>query len=328
MRLFLIVVNIILVPIIARPDDLDFWNGNIGSATIKLFLLGTFNSANYSPIPTDNSELHTKLKNKVQGYYLYDKYKKEIPLIGTILDGHWKFDEYDGHCINCKSNGYFDGISIGDTVSGFWESADRTKHIPFRIEKAPLLKRTVFGWLRGGVWALDGAEGFCGASTFTNLHKDEHGHWRAYGSPSNGPVSWDYQLSGEEKTIVDAIRIHITDSLELVVNVKDKEVIRIPYREDPLFTIRQTTTEIDSTGQIYKYQGQPGLTPISVNIATTDIGKFDDFLNIDALCYNIPSVAHIEYAITDDLFHITLMSKDCCANQELTFKKLSAPIKH
>jgi hypothetical protein len=310
-------------------EDLSYWSGKIGNETIKLFLTGPAFPANYIPTSGADTMFDNKHKNAVSGYYFYDKNKAILSLIGTTMDGRWKFEEHNGSiCTKYKPNGYLDGYLAGDTVSGIWVSADSSKHLPFLIKKTPFLKRTVFGWLSGGEWALHGAEGICSANTFTNLRKDEQGRWRAHGSAPNGPEGWDYLLSGEEKRIVDGTRIQVTDSLELVVNVNDKEVLRISYLEDPIFTIRQTTTEIDRTGPIYEYQRQPGLTLTGVNIATTDIGKFDVFLRIDALPYNIPSVAHIEYTIIDDLFHITLLSKDCCANQDLTFKRLPASMKN
>ena len=201
-RFFLIVTTILLVPILAQSENLSFWSGKVGKATVKLFLTGPAYPDNYIPSSDAEAKFYTKHKNAVQGYYLYDKYKTMLSLIGTTLDGRWKFEEHQGSiCTNCRPNGYFDGLLTGDTVSGFWVSADSSKRLPFRIEKAPLLKRTIFGWLRGGEWALDNAEGFYGANTMTELGKDQRGRWTSGGSAISGGMREGYesQLSKEDK---------------------------------------------------------------------------------------------------------------------------------
>jgi hypothetical protein len=158
----------------------------------------------------------------------------------------------------------------------------------------------------------------------TNLGKDQKGRWTAGGSANSGGMreGFDSQLSKEDKKILDGIRIQVTDSLELVVKINSEEILRIAYREDPLFELEQITQETDGIGRVHKYQEQPGLTLSGVNIATTDVGKFDDSFRIDALPYDVPSAAHIEYVIPGDVFRVSLISANCCASQELTFKRV------
>jgi hypothetical protein len=89
----------------------------------------------------------------------------------------------------------------GDTVSGFWVSADSSKHLPFRIEKAFLLEKAIFGWLRGGEWGLDGTEGFYGAKTMTNLGKDQRGCWTAGGSAISDGMREGHQMKSQRLEI-------------------------------------------------------------------------------------------------------------------------------
>jgi hypothetical protein len=43
-----------------------------------------------------------------------------------------------------------------------------------------------------------------------------------------------------------------------VVKINSEVLLRIAYREDPLFELEQITQETDGIGRIHKYQEQPG----------------------------------------------------------------------
>jgi len=318
------VVVILLLSIQAQSAELSFWSGKIGNAGIKLFITGAAFPDNYTPGSDAEKQFYARHKNGVYAYYFYDKYKKDIALVGTMLDGRWRFEEYGGSvCINCKPNGYFDGSIKDDTVSGFWISADSSKRFPLRIENAPLQKKTVFGWLRGGEWVLDNAEGFYGANTMTGLSKDEKGRWSAGGSSISAGMREGYEsdLTKEDIKLLDGIRILVTDSLAIVIKIGTRTILRVPYTENPFVTLEKITPETDGIGRIHEYNKKPALTISSINVATTDIGEFDETFQIDALPYDTPSAAHIEYIIQGDLFRVTLVSADCCASQDLTFKR-------
>jgi len=303
-----------------------FWSGAIGEARIKLIIEGPAYPENYNPASDEDTKFYTLHKKSVRGFYQYDKFRSPLSLIGSTQDGAWKLEEHNGSiCTNCKPNGYFDGHQNGDSVSGFWTSADSSKKIPFRLTREPLLKKTILGWLRGAEWVLDGAEGFYGANTMTSLGKDQKGRWGAGGSSISGGMRepYDAKVSREENKILNGLRILVTDSLDLVVKAGIQEILRIPYQEDPYFVLEKITKDTDGIGRIHEYQGKPALTISSVNLATTDKGLFDDILQIEALPFDTPTAAHIEYIIPGDGFRITLISADCCATQDLSFVRVS-----
>lgn len=324
-------VVVLLLSIHTQSEELSFWNGKIANTGIKLFITSPAFQDNYKPGSDAEKQFYARHKNGVYAYYFYDKYKKDIALVGTMLDGRLRFDEYSGSvCTNCKPNGYFDGIIKDDTVTGFWFSADSSKRIPFRIEKKFLQRETVLGWLRGGVWVLDNAEGFYGANTMTGVSKDEKGRWSAGGSSISAGMREGYEskLTKEELVILNSIRVMVTDSLEIVIRIGTQTILRIPYTDMPYFALETITPETDGIGRIHEFKTQPALTISSVNIATTDIGGFDDAFTIDALPYDRPSAAHIEYIIPGDLFRVKLVSADCCAYLELTFKRSAVKRQH
>ena len=319
-----------MTPLSATAEDLFFWSGTVGGAKIKLFLQGRQFPEGHQLAFNDDPKFYARHKDSIRGFYEYDKYKGMLSLIGTTQDGNWKFEEHKGSiCTNCKPNGYFDGHQIGDTVTGFWLSGDSSKRVPFRIEKQPLSKRTVFGWLRGAEWALEEAEGSYGANAMTSLQKDAKGRWTAGGSSISGGMreGYDTGLSKEEKRLLSGLRILVTDSLDVVVKTDAQELLRIAYSDDPLFALDHITPEADGIGRIHAYRGKPSLTIGDINIATTDRGKFDDVLKVDALPFDTPTAAHIEYGIAGDAFRISLISADCCASQDLAFRRIPPPAK-
>lgn len=325
MQRLLIGLLVLTFPLSAAAEDLFFWSGAVGAAGIKLFIQGREYPQNHELAPNDDPKFFARHKDSMRGYYQYDKYKGELSLIGTIQDGTWKLEEHKGSvCTNCKPNGYLEGQQAGDTVTGFWISADSSKRVPFRIEKHVLSRRAVLGWLRGGEWGLDEAEGFYGANTMTGLHKATNGRWTAGGSSIVAGMreGYDASLSKEDKRLLDGFRIFVTDALDVVVRSGGQEILRIAYSDEPLFALDEITPETDGIGRIHGHRDEPGLTVGGINVGTTDRGKFDDVLKVDALPYDTPSAAHIEYGIADDVFRISLISADCCASQDLVFRRI------
>lgn len=314
-----------MYPSSAIAEDLFFWSGTIGSAKIRLFLVGREYPENHKLAFNDDPQFFARHRDSIWGFYQYDKYKTRLSLIGTTQNGDWKLEEHTGPiCTNCKPNGYFDGHQIGDTVTGFWNSGDSTKRVPFRLEKQVLSKRTVFGWLRGGEWALESAEGQYGANAMTSLWKDTKGRWKAGGSAISeaSREGYDVRLSKEESRLLSGLRILVTDSLDVVVSSDSEELLRIPYSDEPFFALDGITPQTDGIGRIHAYREKPGLTIDGMNIATTDRGGLDDVLKVDALPFDTPAAAHIDYGLADDVFGIFLISADCCAEQHLMFRRI------
>jgi hypothetical protein len=325
MQRLLVAALILLYPLSATAEELFFWDGTIGAAKIRLFLVGREYAENHKLAFNDDPKFFARHKDSIWGFYQYDKYKAELSVIGTTQDGNWKFEEHTGSiCTNCKPNGYFDGHQTGDTVTGFWTSGDSSKRLPFRIEKQRLSKKTVFGWLRGGEWALERAEGQYGANAMTSLWKDAKGRWKAGGSAITQAMREGYGLdvSKDEKRLLSGLRIFVTDSLDVVVNSDAEELLRIPYSDEPLFALDEITPETDGIGRIHAYRDKPGLTIARLTIATTDRGKLADVLKVEALPFDTPAAVHIEYGISADTFAVSLISGDCCASQELVFKRI------
>lgn len=244
--------------------------------------------------------------------------------VGKITDSIWDIEEHVGSiCINCKPNGYIQGTPVADTVTGFWYSADKSKKQPFRIVKYPITKKDIFHQLSGHRFELQSAEGFYGANTMTSLTRGPKGRWSAGGSSISAGMreAFDSDLSKSEMKLLNQLQISITKDDELLIQIDSLELLRLPFSEEPYFHLENITPETDGIGRIHDYQKKPRFQAYSYNLATTDMGLFDEHLQMDALPFDTPTAAHIEYNMVSDIFTITLVSADCCATQELFFSR-------
>jgi len=305
-------------------EDGFYWLGKIGKSDVQFFQAGAFEHNGNTGATRAEKDFFQKHQTSQKGYYFYEKYRNTIAWVGKITDSAWDIEEHVGSiCINCKPNGYIQGIPTGDTVTGFWYSADKSKKQPFRIVKFPITKKDIFQQLSGHRYELQSAEGFYGANTMTGLSREAKGRWSAGGSAISAGMreAFDSDLSKSEVKILNQLQLSITKDLEILIQIDTLKLLRLPFTNEPYFHLEHITAETDGIGRIHEYQKKPSFQAYSYNIATTDIGLFDEHFQIEALPFDIPSAAHIEYNLVSDLFTITLVSADCCASQELYFSR-------
>jgi hypothetical protein len=115
----------------------------------------------------------------------------------------------------------------------------------------------------------------------------------------------------------------VTESMEIKVTAGSLEMLSIPYSEKPFIELDSITIREGHYNPIEKYlDREKPVSPLLLNIATTDRAAFDEVLTMQAIPFRRPYVAHVEYGVRGDGFTIHLVSMKYVDQTELWFSRV------